>query len=781
MKTYITNFKCIILSFSFMVLSISLYAQSTIEKAKLAMANYEYAKAITIYTDYFNTVSPGVNEMRDLSNCYVMIGETKKAEEWMAKVIAKEDYAAADVFTYAKILKSNGKYAEASTRFNEYSKLEPSEASKTKKWITSCQNAIAWMSEDSISFKVQNVSAINSENADFGLISLGKEYIFSSDRTHKEGLFDNDICEWTGAPYLKIYSVNGNLNENSPKISLVDSLNFKFHNGQAAYDSIHQIIYFTRTKRISVKQSPINIDPTHWRNTSDFSGYENRLEIYTAKYANGKWSDVKPFPFNNPAYSVGHPALSPDCKVLYFVSDMPEGFGDNDIYYCEANKDGSWKAPVNAGKVVNSEYKEVFPYIDKKGTLYFSSDNPIGMGGLDVYITAGSKGNWTKPRNIGFPVNSSKDDFSVFIKETDKCGYFSSNRDGGKGSDDIYSFWPLPNVQRIIVVKAYELLSDNSLKEIHDMKVVIKNEMSNKTYLKTLKENEKGEYTDIAELTTPYEITMIKKGYNVQTKTIKVKKTDGDTVFVDIVTKRAEILSVVGKVKEKGAAVSPPIKEAKLVVENPEEDYIDSLYSDKNGNFKLKIDIGKPYSCTTTKEGYYTISKTLTSSLVSNNDSVKLEITTYMMKDGFISESKSSQTFSRNDTVECIMLMDKIQLNETFVINNIYYDYKKWDIRPDAAIELDKVVEMLKKNPSVRIELSSHTDSRGSDGYNINLSQKRANAAVSYIISKGIKANRIIAKGYGERKLMNKCISNVQCSEEEHQLNRRTEIKIIGK
>lgn len=780
MKTFIKLIKCVAVSILLSMLCSFAFAQTNLQKAQAAAANYKYAKAIELYTDYFKTTSAKPVTIRELVNCYMMIGDTKSAEDWMLKLISAVDYSSADVLTYAKLLKSNGKYNEAMTEFSKYIELTPSEKDNVMKWITSCQKSIERMNGDSVLFEVKNIGSLNTKYSEFGLIKIGTQFIFTSDRQNETPGKDQ-ICGWTGNPYFKLYSLNGTIDGAlSAKPVLIDSLNSTYHNGQAVYDSINKIIYFTRTRVIKVPKEPINSDPTFWRNNYDLSGYENRLEIYSANYdlptgqAGGKWKNVKAFEYNSSQYSVAHPALSPDGKILYFASDMPGGYGGSDIYYCEALPNGKWSAPVNAGNTINSEGKEVFPYVDKNGTLYFASDNPKGMGGLDLYSSTGSKNNWTKPVNLGYPINSSKDDFSILVTEPGKSGYFSSNRDGGSGADDIYRFSLIPNKQRILCGRILELLSDNSFAKLKNAKVNIKCDENN--YNKSLTSDNEGKFFDVIDLPSSYTISIVKNGYIDKSKTIKVKRTDGDTIYVDLITKKAESIVFTGETKEQTGKNINLVSNAKIIIKNSKDNFIDSLQSNAKGKFLLNIALDKTYQFTIIKDGYYTQTKKITPKKVTGKDSIDIEAITYVMKDGFSSENKTDNIVAKKDTVNIDMFLNKIIINQTFIVKNIYYDYDKSDIRPDAAVELDKLVEFLTNNPNVSIELSSHTDYRGTDKYNYALSQQRAEAAVNYITSKGISEKRVVGKGYGKTRLINRC---VVCTEEQHQMNRRTEFKII--
>lgn len=632
------------------------FSQTPLPKAQQLKNNYEYQKAIDEYTSYFSKNTPSTEDIRDLVECYTMVNDIESAEIWLKKIISSYNYSIADLWNYATVLKSEGKYTEAIDQFKTYSLMESANPQKAEKQIESCLLALKWI-KDPAYFDIYNEKTLNSENSEFGLIKFGNNYIITSDR--KSGkLNPKEIYGWTGKPYLKLYSapVSGKALIAS-SFTKIEKLNNEYHNGPGIYDTKESELIFNRTKLVKVAKKPINTDPTSWIDKTVAVDYVNRLELFMANYTKGEWNEPQPFEYNNvEEYSVGHPAITADGKTLYFVSDMPGGYGESDIYYCEKLSTGKWSKPQNAGPVVNTEGKEVFPYVDDQGVLFFSSNGHAGMGGLDIFKTSGQKKTWSKPENMKCPFNSPKDDFSIYFTEPGACGFFASNRDGRAGDDDIYSFEYAPPNSLILAVVTKEKLDDNSL------------------------------------ITIP---------------------------GVDL------------KLTNKGQQSS------------------DSYKTDNTGRLYVDITCPSSYELKGVKEGYFTRLK-------------KFE----------------ALCKTRNDTILVEMIFDKIVIDKPIVLENIYYDFDKWYIRPDAAIELDKLVVILQQNPEINIELGSHTDCRGSNQYNQILSQKRAESAVEYIISKGINKNRITAKGYGESVLVNKCADGVECTEEEHQLNRRTEFKV---
>jgi len=700
MKTrniYIRSIAVAIIIFAF---SHTLSGQTSLKKAQSFKASYEYAEAIDLYKEYFKLNSPTIEDARDMAECYMMLRDTKSAEPWLSKVISFEGFQAMDVLNYANVLKSNGNYEEAILKYKQYSEINPEMKEKADGLILSCKNSLDWIADPAY-FNVTNATAFNTPYSEIGLITFKDGYIISSNRILDGGMLSKkqlDGC--SGDAYFKLYyvpTINSSMNltdpinidNNSVGISnygmsapsgslldfnsypeyddsqlmdpvLITSLNNDYHNALCTFDKSTNTIYFTRTKTRIVRIRPVNSDPTSWYNFSVDKKYTNFLEIYSSHYQNSKWLDVTAFQYNKPTeYSIGHPAISPDGQVLYFVSDMPGGYGETDIYYSSKQSDGSWGPPKNAGAQINTEGEESYPHLDSAGTLYFSSDGHLGMGGLDIYSAAGSKDNWEEPVNLKYPINSSKDDFSVYFTDPGKSGYFASNRDGGKGDDDIYYFSPEPISKLILAGVVKQRLEDNSIEILKDASIKMDDKTTNVTG--TLVSNDDGKFYATLECNSAYDFTATKDGYFIQSKSLEttICKTRHDTVFVDLV-------------------------------------------------------------------------------------------------------------------------LDKIILNKSIVLENIYYDFDKWNIRSDAAIELDKLVDMLKRNPDIKIELGSHTDCRGSSAYNEKLSQKRAESAVAYIISQGIDKGRITAKGYGESVPVNTCIDGSNCTEEQYQLNRRTEFKVTA-
>ena len=385
----------------------------------------------------------------------------------------------------------------------------------------------------------------------------------------------------------------------------------------------------------------------------------NHLKIYTSEFIGGEWTKPIELPFNNENYSNGHPSISPDGKKMYFVSDRPGGFGQTDIYVVDILDNSTFSEPKNLGKSVNTPYKEMFPFVTEK-SIYFSSDRTMGNGGLDVYKSDYSEELLNLAINMGKPINSNRDDFSYIIDEESQRGYFASNRKGGRGDDDIYSFKNLTNLN--VIAGSVENLEKGEV--LSNVAVALFNEDGEK--LLETKTDSLGNFTFEGLLPTKkYHVVSLKEGF-LEEKT-QVTTKNNERIFV-----KQSII---------------PIKE--LVVRDNEE---------------LKVNL-----------------------------------------------------------------------------ENIYFDFDRFNIKSQSATELDKLVELMKDNPEMVIRIESHTDSRGSRAYNKYLSNKRAQSSRDYIISKGIDASCIeSAIGYGEERLLNNCGDGVRCTRDNHLLNRRAEFIIVN-
>lgn len=507
--------------------------------------------------------------------------------------------------------------------------------------------------------------------------------------------------------------------------------------------------------------------------------------ILMATSEKGEWSNGVDLPFNSDEFDNCHPSISIDGNTLYFSSNRPGGVGGMDIYMSKKEGD-SWGNPINLGPEVNSEKNDVFPFVHADGMLFYASDGKGGLGGYDVFYTKPNENNvFSIPENVGKPFNSEADDFGLILDAEGKNGYFSSNRAGGKGEDDIYSFRTEnivgkkkdKNAECKMIVYVVEKtdgkeieavnvkvvnISDYEIGEVltdekgniikltsNDSTNILTSVAASKTSADMYKSSNEGK-TELKVKNGKYLVNIYKNGY--QNKQIIVNGCqDRDEVLVLMEKIGDNTIPIVGVLK---GSRGNPIPNATVTLTDEATNETQVITTDNEGKYKYFV---KP------------------------NTDYKISVT----KDNFLATStKISTKNMKSDAPEITIKLDLAELTsplpegKIFQLNNVYYNYNDASLRPDARLDLDPLVGLLKAYPEVEIELSSHTDARGKSDYNQSLSQCRAESAVRYLTDRGISGNRIKAVGYGETQPRNQCRDGVVCTEEQHKINRRTEVKV---
>lgn len=392
---------------------------SKTKKADNLYDRLAYTDAAQAYQKVLKRGTTDVYVFERLANCYYFINDTKKAEMYYKRVAKSKDANPEAIYNYAQTLKANGKFSDYNTWMKNFAKLSPNDT-RVKEFMKN-PNYIPKIMDDMARYTATNMEDINSEYADFGGIVYGKDFYFASGRNTSRKTY-----QWNEEPYLEIYKAT-NVGGTMKNAELLNGdVNTKYHESNAVISADGKRMYFDRN------------DYFEGDYDKSASGI-NQINLYYAENIDGKgWSGVVSAPFNNNEYSTGHPALSQDGNTLYFVSDMPGGKGGSDIYMVAINSDGSLGTPERLGDNINTEGKELFPYLDSNGTLYFSSNGHMGIGGLDVFYAEAQGDGFGVVNNLGKGVNSSADDFAYKYDPTTQSGYVSSNREGGMGSDDIY-------------------------------------------------------------------------------------------------------------------------------------------------------------------------------------------------------------------------------------------------------------------------------------------------------------------------------------------------------
>ena len=442
---------------------------------------------------------------------------------------------------------------------------------------------------------------------------------------------------WNKEPFLDIYKADYNIDGTITNPRTVSELNSKYHDGPLTMSTDGNTVYFASD---SFRESSFEKDKKNHLKLG-------KNNLYMTSKNEGKWGKIISLPFNSKEYSTSNPSLSRDGKTLYFSSDMPGSLGGVDVWKVAVNGDGSYGTPENLGAKVNTEGNESFPFIaDDNSTLFFASSGRPGLGGLDVFQIDLSKG--SEATNLGKPINTEKDDFAFTFNKVRNLGFLSSNRNG---NDDIFGATPICGLDVLTVVtdaKTGAILANAKVSIVDDKKNVIATETS----------NAKGEVSYSVECEKAYTIQASKDGY--------------------------------------------------------ESNVFDVVKSSKGG--KTKVDAA-------------------------------------------------------------LQPIDVIVTETEIVLNPIFFEYDKSNITQQGAFELDKLVQVMKNNDRLVILAKSHTDNRGSDAYNLNLSDRRAKSTVQYVISKGIPASRISGKGFGETEPKVDC--KEACTEEEYAQNRRSEFLIV--
>lgn len=706
-----------------------------------------YASAADIYTDLIGSEVDSPTMRAKLADCYYQMGETEKAESYYQEMIQSPEATSADVYKYAQSLKENGKYALSDQWMDKFAAMEAADSRaiqfmENKTYLDQIINQEAF-------FNVTHLT-VNTKDAEFGGYPLGKDQIcFISDRREKFAF--KRIHTWNDRNYLDFFVGDKSESNDLTNVEMrARKDNSKFHEGPLCLTPDGKMVYFTRN----------NIAKGDLRR--DNSGIQN-LKLYTATVeADGKWSNVKETLLNSRDYSVGHPTISADGKTLFFASDRPGGFGGADIYKCSIAADGTLGEPENLGKEVNTEGQDMFPWVSKDGILFYSSDGNIGLGGLDVFAMIPNKdGDFTKKINLGEPINTPKDDFALVMLD-DKNGYLSSNRTSGSGNDDIYSVLLVKELKVSLVLNG--VITDVRSKEILPGAAVDLVNAAGEVIASTTADD-KGAYSFGLEPEFDYTVKAAKEDYFGNQGKVSTKNLPEGTQEIekDVALEKDPGLSLYALVTD--AKTKQPLDSVIMTVTDNLTGQKVQIFTTESGDYlrplsDKKLDDRGSYNFSLSREGYIP------------------KVVTY---NALFDHPGQYDVHANLDLTLDPMVKD---LRELIQINPINFDLNKDFIRPDAKIELDKIVEVMNKYPGMVVELGSHTDCRASIAYNEKLSDRRAKSSAAYIKTKITNPERIYGKGYGESRLLNGCecegTVKSDCSEEEHEKNRRTEFKVIS-
>ena len=873
----------------FMTMAITGFSQR--KKADKCYADYNYNAAIGLYLKVIETNPHDTTSIVNLANSYYIIKDYDNAEVYYYKAVSMVSVPPKVYYNYGQVLKNNGKLNEAIAQLEKYKVLSPKDTSVNSdiKYCNSLKN------NNSIECQVGILTGINTEYSEFCPVFYNDSLVFVSDRS--EDMVNLTRNKYNGSNYLKVFyaaPVMGGYGNPKPAPEQINGVNADYNIGPVSYSADGSKVFFTEVAAIHKPH------------------FVNRMKIYYYERSGSSWGARKAFPYNSDDYSVMHPAISPDGNRLFFASDMQSGQGGMDIYVCERTAEG-WSKPKNLGNEVNTGGSEVFPYMRNDGVLFFSSDKHFNFGGLDIFSSKEVNGAWTEVHNLGADVNSTTDDFGICFNKNNRSGYFSSDRKGGKGKDDIYSFVfidnSIPLTGRVLFsFRAADFVPNVEVSVLdNDGKVIaitktdsaglfkFSNLKPETDYIVKVDEND-------SRFAGKRRLFLTDKNGRIVAAT-RARFNDGKYCFEKLPPDLTKMLPMdeeptnlagnilhgdsskpltnisISLLDTLGSVLQSAITNAfgSFVFDDiaPQKEYDFRVYtggvklppkskivlSDRNGNVIREIFL--------TADGEYYNFKILAADTVALK---KLAVDDGMLrlkiKDILLSEDKKPMTnvkvslvdsvrkifrtsntdtagifvfdnlppggnymlvFDTNDTrlrgMRKIYLADmnhniirELKLGRDFkfkilpadetklgsiyvddpwlaalnikkekkgdydvqkIIENIYFEYGKSDILPSTANILNKLVLVMKDNQQVNVELDAYTDPRGADKFNLDLSQKRADAAVAYVVAQGINKKRVIGKGYGKSHPLNNCGDpKVHCTEDQYAVNRRIEFKI---
>jgi outer membrane protein OmpA-like peptidoglycan-associated protein len=568
---------------------------------------------------------------KQIAESYYNIFNSKEAVQWYAKATATPQDAET-YYRYAQMLKAEGRYEDANTQMKKFASMAPQDNRAVL--FNQDPNYLPKLKSQTKLFDEKVLDINDDKYGSFGgVLADDNSFYFASTRNTARKKYGTNE-----EPYLDLYTSTYNANGTFSEPTPVSDLNTKWHDGPAALSPDGKTMYFNSESFNESKQ---------FEKDKENNLKLGQVYLYKSVKDGDKWGEPQLLPFNNKTWTTQNPSISADGKTLYFSSDRTGTMGGQDIWKVEVKGDNSYGEPVNLGPKVNTEGKESFPFITSDNKLYYSTDRPGGLGGLDVFVMDLNKG--TEAKNVGAPVNTAKDDFAFSFNTTKNIGFFSSNR---TGVDKLYLATPVCGVEAVIVAR------------------------------------------------------------------------DAKT----------------GKV----------LPGARVAILDDRGNVIETRTAGADGKVDYSIDCNRAYTIQASADGYV-------------NNSFPIAKT-------------------NGGTVNVAADLDPIEVIVTpvdVVLNAIYFDFNKSNVTKEAAFELDKLVEAMKANPTMVIMAKSHTDNRGSDKYNMTLSNARAKSTVQYVISKGIAKERISGQGYGESEPKVDCKEN--CTEEQHAQNRRSEFLIVKK
>lgn len=599
--------------------------------------------------------------------------------------------------------------------------------------------------------EVLQLESLNSEDIEFAAVPFRDGLLYIHANSNKKRIKENDKI------FFQLTYTEGDLNTGFAKSKPFDSISVEGEfDGPVDFIPAENALIATKNQKALFEFEERN---------------EMRLGLYYYVFEEGNWTEYEAFPLNDKSYNVCHPSFDESSGRLYFASDMPGGFGGLDLYCVERNDDGYWENLRNLGPAVNSKENDCFPFIFEENFLFFSSDRKSGRGGMDIFTSVQIDDQWLSAMALPGSINSKWDDFAFSMMEDGKQLFFTSSREGGKGQDDLYAIQleqslidlspdhltvrvlesinlkPVPNAS----IRFYRFKTDKSIVEkeaevFSNIRMEI--DPASLKASKLLTTNPKGEvYLSLDE--RPYILQVEKDNYRTYQQLLDLGGASGGMVkiYLDSMTCKEVSITAVD-------ALSKLALKVQVAVSGGNK----TRQSDDLGSLNTCVKKEKAMDLIISREGYQDFALRLEYDELEDGEKIQISMQPEVIY------TEKLPVFS----------------GEYTVLENILYDYDQFTLNDEARKELDRLAEHMLLYPGIGIELSAHTDSRGGEVYNQLLSEKRAKKAKEYLMDKGISPDRIVATGYGESRPRNHCINGVNCSEAEHALNRRTEVKVVA-
>jgi outer membrane protein OmpA-like peptidoglycan-associated protein len=776
-----------------------------------------WEKEIPAYQKVLSTgKSPAV--MEKLADCYRMTGDLEQAELWYRQALSNGNQSSALHLNFAKVLQSNGKYQEAKSQFKVYEEIS-GQYEIGEKYIASCEMAMK-VKNDQNRYVIRPVSKLNTASSDIIAINGKEEIVFATRGKRKEigvpsknrrSTDDYDFYRATkggDGSITGIQSMKGGINSSSDDVSAVKMPG-------------SDLILFTRSGEMTSSKKTVG-DKQPATTT-------NEVSILGARANGKKVGAVENLPFNlSDGHHNFHPAIHPNGDVIIFASDRPGGYGGVDLYMVQ-REGGKWTKPINLGPEINSEGDELFPTFNKEGNVFFASDGHIGYGGLDLYTADYKDNRWQHVNNMGTGINSSKDDFAIVWDPATSSGYFTSNRNVATG-DDIYSFSRTPGINgQIFDGMSREALA-GSIVRLRDVngneKIIITDGV--------------GQFSEPCKPNSGYILTVDAPGFHTWRDTFWTKNIpQGRDVNMDIFLEVEQVFEMTGRVTDERDGHYLGDAQIEVVQAGAIKKTLAS--SADSADYRVRLQPGQDYSVVFRKEGY--IPRILNLSLANfrgvetRERNVPMVKGDYVLLQGTIIEESQKSPLQRaavaiidnrtqtivdstmslaNGTFTVALPWDSLanysiigskagflskslhldkregkEMNVTLGLDEakfglehshkvIFYNYNEANLDLLSKKDLNEIYVFLMENMDAKLEIRSHTDSRGTKQYNLELSRRRSDAVIKYIQARRqIPDERFISWGFGEEYLLNDCVDGKPCTEDEHAKNRRTEIKIV--